>query len=947
MYRYFVVLFLFVICSGTSWSNNGNGVRTFIQARHTIVQFTVTANEKYVITSDERSIAIWDFKKRKIINTIPVAAREIYPHPINPLYVCIVPYNQFKHRLEYLNVYDLITGKEVSKISKTKVPDRIMFTNNVGMELRDGCIDLYLPQSNKYIGKLDATPSALSGGIDINSDGTELFVSGLHPAIWHLDELGMSSKIGYLDYLKETVFADNSLIYKGLQLPPMLPEEADDISYGWKQTISGRFESDSTISICGYEGAITTWRQDGSLLNVIKTDKSGPVFTYHKKDDKIVAAAYKGIYIGKKNTVLKANTHFNDFMGRFKVIYNATPPFRGSKYMIACDNHKVVIGDYNDKTYFSKFADTPSSIMDINIDKAEKWALVSGESGFVCEYNIDNPFNTVAYRTSSFSAGRMEFARYISDNMIISGSSNGFVGFWERGVNEPVKVSKNHNAAVIDVKVSPDSKFIYTADKQGDVVVWDTNTLSPIVNLHRLGKDDYIYITPDNYYTGSKGLFDKVHFINGSKIISFEQYDLSYNRPDIILQRLGGDKQMIKMLHKAWQKRVRRMGINPDSLSIERHAPTTIITNERAIPQITKNEFVNLMIKAKDTKYRLSRIMISVNGVPIDSRWGKDVSTLQKKEIEIDKRIELVSERNYIEVSCVNEKGVESYKTYMNVWCEKKVEKPTLYLALIGISEYKDPEYRLGYAAKDANDFELLIKKCCKDKFKSIEVKTITNENATLENIVSLHDFYSKAGIDDVAAIFYAGHGVLDSDLNYYLAMHDIDFGNPTERGLKYEDFENILDGIRPLAKYCFIDACHSGRIDKEEFIVDNSKKIAKGSLVFRGGQGYKTLSAESININRMIQSLFTDFSRGNGATILSSSNGVEVAIETADKSNGLFTWALKQVLTSRSADTNKDGSISMSELAESVSRYVVDLSSGTQTPGMRLENKYINFSLF
>ena len=924
-----------------------SAIRTFVQAGHTITQYTLTANEKYVITSDGQSIALWDFKKRKIINMVPIAAREIYYHPINPRYVCIVPYDQFEYRLDYFNVYDLFTGKEVEKINKANVPARKSATNDTGLKLRDGCIDLFLTQSGKYIGKLDATPAALSSAVDINSTGSELFVSGLFPAIWNLKELGFSSNIGYLRHLEETAFANNSLVYKGPQLPPMPPDRADRTSYGWKQTISGRYESDSTVSICGYEGAITHWSNDGTLLNTLKTEDSGPIFSYYESAGKIVAAANRGIFVGNKGETLRENRSFPDLMGTFKVVYNMTPPFDGGKYLIACDNSRIVMGDFNDDTYFRKFANTSSAIMSIDIDKTEKWALVAGERNFLQEYYINDPYKIKAYNTTGFGRGRMECAQYLPYNIVASSNNYGIVGFWERGEKEPIKLLEAHTAPVIDIKVAPDNDFFCTADTKGSVVIWDPKTLSPIVNLHRLGLKDYIYITPDNYYTGSKRLYDKVHFISNNKVISFEQYDLSYNRPDIILQRLGGDENMVKMLNKAWQKRVRRMGFHPDSLSVELHAPTARITNERHLPQVTTDEYVDLKIRVKDTKYLLSRIMVSVNGVPIESRWGSDVSSLRMKELEIDKKIELVNGRNYIEVSCVNEKGVESYKTYANVWCEKPVKKPTLYLAVVGVSQYKDRAYTLGYAAKDAADFGNLIMTQCGDKFNSIELKTITDKDANLETIASLDEFYSKAGVDDVAVMFYAGHGVLDSDLNYYLAMHDMDFDNPQQRGWSYDDFESVLDGVKPLAKYCFIDACHSGRIDKEEFIADNTTKVAKGSLVFRGNNGLKRLSEESINVNKMIQSLFTDFSRGNGATILSSSNGIEVAIEDGSKANGLFTWAIKQVLTDRSADADNDGSISMSELAESVSKYVADLSSGAQTPGMRLENRYIDFSLF
>jgi hypothetical protein len=253
----------------------------------------------------------------------------------------------------------------------------------------------------------------------------------------------------------------------------------------------------------------------------------------------------------------------------------------------------------------------------------------------------------------------------------------------------------------------------------------------------------------------------------------------------------------------------------------------------------------------------------------------------------------------------------------------------------------------LGYASKDAIDFKKLVEQSCKKNFKEIKTVILNDSQATKENILELNKFYADAHIDDVAVIFYAGHGILDKDLNYFLATHDIDFASPTTNGLSYEEFEDIMDGIRPLAKYCFIDACHSGKIEKEEFETDNTKIVAQGSIVFRSNGTIMQLSNKSQMINNTINTLFTDFTKGNGATILSSSNGMEVAIEDKDVANGLFTWAIKDGISGKKADSNKDGIIQIQELANYINKKVSFLSSGVQTPGLRVENKYINFNLF
>ena len=60
----------------------------------------------------------------------------------------------------------------------------------------------------------------------------------------------------------------------------------------------------------------------------------------------------------------------------------------------------------------------------------------------------------------------------------------------------------------------------------------------------------------------------------------------------------------------------------------------------------------------------------------------------------------------------------------------------------------------------------------------------ILDRNATRENILKARDFLKASRVDDLVVLFFAGHGLLDSKLDYYFATADIDFSNPQKRGL-------------------------------------------------------------------------------------------------------------------------------------------------------------------
>jgi hypothetical protein len=150
--------------------------------------------------------------------------------------------------------------------------------------------------------------------------------------------------------------------------------------------------------------------------------------------------------------------------------------------------------------------------------------------------------------------------------------------------------------------------------------------------------------------------------------------------------------------------------------------------------------------------------------------------------------------------------------------------------------------------------------------------------------------------------IFIAGHGVLDANLDYYFATYDMDFQQPQERGLAYEDLESLLDGIKPLKKTLMIDACHSGEIDKDEVELAEADNGEEGDVQFRAVGNTATPKLGVQNTSELTKSLFTDLRKGTGATVISSAGGMEFAMEGDDWNNGLFTYCLIKGIQSKAS---------------------------------------------
>ncbi len=120
-----------------------------------------------------------------------------------------------------------------------------------------------------------------------------------------------------------------------------------------------------------------------------------------------------------------------------------------------------------------------------------------------------------------------------------------------------------------------------------------------------------------------------MHFVSAdNKVYSFDQFDLQFNRPDIIIQRTGlATEEQILTYRKAWEKRVRKMGFDPARFSGEGSfdAPELQLAAETdRFAELNQAQYtVNL--KASDAKYKLQRLFIEINGVPIFGVKGKTI----------------------------------------------------------------------------------------------------------------------------------------------------------------------------------------------------------------------------------------------------------------------------------------------------------------------------------
>ncbi|OJJ15554.1 hypothetical protein BKI52_37350 [marine bacterium AO1-C] len=491
-------------------------------------------------------------------------------------------------------------------------------------------------------------------------------------------------------------------------------------------------------------------------------------------------------------------------------------------------------------------------------------------------------------------------------------------------------------------------KKVYSADENSIIKVWDISKCKLAASFLGLNDDDYIILNADNYYKTSKGSIDGIGFRYKGQLRSFGQFDLRFNRPDLVMKDLGASKIVQRIYYKAWRKRLRRAGMTEAMIAGEMHLPEVLIPNKFDLPPSTNKSQISLKVKAFDKNVALKNLQVYVNDVPLYGKAG--ISAKRKNEMERTLNIKLNQGKNKVSVSAVNENGLESAKESFNIAYNVPKKKPRLFLLAIGVSEYEDANRNLKFAQKDASNLADLLTKS--SSYSDTIVTRILNKDATKANILKAGEMFKKTTVDDQVVIFVSCHGLLDEKMDYYLATTDVDFADPSQKGLPYEAIEQMLDKIPARKRLIMIDACHSGELDKTEVETVQApevvqKKDKKITIAFKGGRTFVKPKAGLNNSFDYMKALFNDISNHSGATVISAAAGYEFALESKEWNNGVFTYSILNGIDSGTADLNNDGRISVSELKDYVISQVAELTDGKQVPTTRRENQSVEVVIY
>lgn len=274
---------------------------------------------------------------------------------------------------------------------------------------------------------------------------------------------------------------------------------------------------------------------------------------------------------------------------------------------------------------------------------------------------------------------------------------------------------------------------------------------------------------------------------------------------------------------------------------------------------------------------------------------------------------------NLVIAQCYGRSGSRADAAPKTIRADRPPAKPVLHALLVGVGDYSGskPQQTDLSADRDAEVLDrVLTKQRQTGAFAETRVHLLLNQDVTraavLDRLAALRTVVRP---DDLFVFYLGGHGTALAELRaakvpadklggvgrFVFGCPDFDFDRLTDTTLNFETLADALHKL-PCHKLLLLDACHSG-----------AAQTAGGDT-----------AANPVRILTQ---------HGVGPVILAACGPDEAALEapvTFDRMSGaagLFTIGLRRALEDRAgfaaADANKDGRVTVAELAAAVARQV------------------------
>jgi hypothetical protein len=463
---------------------------------------------------------------------------------------------------------------------------------------------------------------------------------------------------------------------------------------------------------------------------------------------------------------------------------------------------------------------------------------------------------------------------------VLTGSWDKTAILWDARTGQKLRTFEGHTNSVTSVAFSPESKHILTGSWDDTVRLWDVAAGGELARLISLDQDkDWVVVTPEGLFDGSKGGREKVAFRigGGLDVVPLDRFFQDFYYPGLLAEIWRGERPLPG----------RPLQLNPAPL-VKAVLNTPTDSNDHG------NQ-VLLDVAVTDQGGGIKGPWLQHNRATLGN--GGHVKA-EGKTAHYRFPISLVPGDNRIEVHAATADGSrESDPTSLTIAFNGKLPEPELYVVAVGINRYaKDAGVaNLDFCVSDTQVMARLFQQRSGKLYRQVHVTALLDEQATKSAILqAIADCAQKAQAQDTLMVYVASHGFAVGQ-RFYLIPHDFQLaaGVPLQepprpsalvalrgysdasdqreaavraKGLAIDELGEALAGVPALKRVLIFDTCHSG------------------SAIQLAGKQHNPFA---------FRGAMERFSRAQGVYSLSATAADELAAETKEVGHSLLTYAL------------------------------------------------------
>lgn len=632
----------------------------------------------------------------------------------------------------------------------------------------------------------------------------------------------------------------------------------------------------------GGDGKIILWDlPTGDSLKVIETYRE-PIFDIHFNSDETQVASCSwdatmkihDLQSGKLVTYIDFQTN---------AAYNMLLHPNDLYLISARLDNSLQLWEIDTRTAVRNFVGHTDVISSIRMSQDQKTLMSTSWDGSIRLWDIGTGLMTKKLKGHQ---GAVYTAIFSADGKYVySGGADRTIRVWDLATSKMIKKYEGHNAEITSLVFSPDNKMLISHSVDGVTKFRDMTSGQEFFEHIHLGETDWMVKNPEGYFNGTDNARKYIHFVSGVKSYSVDQFFHEFYRPDLlpkIFQNRGGSSDL-----KGIQGKLN-------------NAPPPTVKVAVLLSSPGKAE---LLIRVIDNGSGAENLKVYHNGKSISlTPEALKLPSGKGESITYKHFVDLVGGQNTLTATAHNRDRVESDPQSVEIFSEHASKSSVCHVLSVGINQYKNPRLSLNYAKPDADSFSKLMDQQGANLFKSIELHTLYDEQATREKILSkMDELASRVNPEDVFIFYYAGHGSMVDNQFYFIPTETLrlyDAGTLHREAIEAPVLQEKFKHIKALKQLIIMDACQSG-----------------GSVELLANRGASEEKA------------IAQLSRSAGIHVMASAGSEQFAAEFAELGHGLFTYVLIRALQGEADGAPKDGKVTIYELKSFIDDQVPEMT--------------------